>query len=236
MDIVLLAGLWLPASVWDPVVTELAALGHRGTAVLLPGVDDGSPGATLEDQLSAALAAVDAADHPLVVGHSAASGLAWCVADRRPEGVSGVVLVGGFPSEDGRTYADLFPVHDGLVPFPGWQPFEGPDVADLDPDARRHLEGIARPVPEGVCRGVVHLQDERRFGVPVVLVCPEFTPDDARRWVEGGDVPELRRAERVSFVDIDSGHWPMLTRPVELARVLADAARTPVRGARPDTN
>ena len=223
MDIVLLAGLWLPASVWDPVVAELDALGHRGIAVPLPGIDDGSPTATLDDQLAAALAAVDDADRPLVVGHSVASGLAWLVADRRPDAITGVALVGGFPAEDGAAYADFFPTVDGLVPFPGWEPFEGPDSADLDDAARRQLEGLARPVPEGVCRAVPRLHDERRFAVPVVLVCPEFSPEEAREWVSGGDLPELARAERLSFVDVDSGHWPMVTRPAELAALLATA-------------
>ena len=76
-------------------------------------------------------------------------------------------------------------------------------------------------MPEGVAKGVVRLGDERRYDVPVIVVCPEFTPEQAREWVAAGDVPELARAKDVDFVDIDSGHWPMLTRPAELARILA---------------
>ncbi len=223
MDILLFAGLWLPASVWDPVVLELEALGHRAVAVPLPGADDRSSTATLDDQLAAALAAVDSAERPLVVGHSAASGLAWLVADRRPDAVRGVALVGGFPCQDGTAYADIFPPEDGVVPFPGWGPFEGPDAADLDEQARSYLAGLARPVPEAVTRAVVHLEDERRFRVPVLLVCPEYTPAEVREWVADGELPELARAEDVRAVDLDSGHWPMVTRPAELARLLADA-------------
>jgi pimeloyl-ACP methyl ester carboxylesterase len=70
----------------------------------------------------------------------------------------------------------------------------------------------------------VRLTDERRFDVPVVVVCPEFTTAQARKWIDGGDVPELARAARVDFADIDSGHWPMISKPAELARVLATAA------------
>ena len=40
-----------------------------------------------------------------------------------------------------------------------------------------------------------------------------------------GEIPELAQAEDVTLVDLDSGHWPMLTRPVDLADLLADAAR-----------
>lgn len=71
---------------------------------------------------------------------------------------------------------------------------------------------------------MVRLTDERRFEVPVVVVCPEFTPAQARKWIDGGDVPELARARSVDFADIDSGHWPMISRPVELAQVLAAVA------------
>jgi pimeloyl-ACP methyl ester carboxylesterase len=110
------------------------------------------------------------------------------------------------------------------MPFPGWEPFEGPDSADLDEEARRAFAAAAIPVPEGVATGVVRLTDDRRFDVPVVLVCPEYTPAQAREWIDGGEVPELAKAKHLEFVDIDSGHWPMITKPVELARLLAAAA------------
>lgn len=224
MDILLVGGLWLDASAWDTVVGPLEARGHRAVPVSLPGQGDGDAAATLENQVAAVLTALDAADgSPWVVGHSAAATLAWLAADARPEHVGGVVLVGGFPTSDGGRYADFFPLTDGAMPFPGWEPFEGPDAADLDDDARRAFAARAVPVPEGVAHGVVHLRDERRYDVPVVVVCPEFSPDDARAWVASGDVPELARATRLSYVDLDSGHWPMLTAPAELARVLAEA-------------
>ena len=159
----------------------------------------------------------------MVVGHSAAATLAWMAADARPEKVAKVVLIGGFPSADGEPYADFFEVTDGVMPFPGWGPFEGADSADLDEEARRAIESVAIPVPEGVARGVVRLADDRRYDVPVVLVCPEFSPAQAREWIDAGELPELAKAKHLELVDIDSGHWPMFTRPAELARLLAAA-------------
>ena len=108
------------------------------------------------------------------------------------------------------------------MPFPGWAPFEGPDAADLDEEARQASAAAMIPVPEGVARGIVRLTDERRYEVPVVLVCPEFTPAQAREWIAEGGMPELAKAKHLDMVDIDSGHWPMVTKPVELARILAD--------------
>ena len=225
MDILLIAGLWLDGSVWDEVVVQLEASGHRGIPVTLPGQGDGSTSATLADQSAAVVAAVDAAaGKPMVAGHSAACNLAWLAADARPEKISQVALIGGFPAPDGEAYADIFPIRDGAMPFPGWSEFEGPDSADLDDAAKQAIAAAAIPVPAGVARGVLRLADERRYGVPVALVCPEYTPAQAREWIEQGEVPELARAKAVSLIDIDSGHWPMVSAPAELARVLSQAA------------
>jgi pimeloyl-ACP methyl ester carboxylesterase len=225
MDILLIAGLWLDGSAWDDVASELRAHGHRPMPLTLPGQGDGSASATLEDQVAAVLAAVDSCPgKPMVVGHSAACTLAWQAADARPEKVAKVALIGGFPSTDGQLHADLFEPTDGLMSFPGWGPFEGPDSADLDRTARDRFASRAIPVPVGVTRGVVRLRDERRFNVPVLVICPEFTPSQAQEWISAGEAPELARAKRIDFVDIDSGHWPMLTKPVDLARLLTAAA------------
>ena len=224
MDIVLIAGLWLPQAIWTEVCAELESRGHRPMPVALPGVDDGSRTATLTDQVDAVLAIVDQADSPMVVGHSAACTLAWMIADRRPGAIDQVVLIGGFPGSDGDAYADFFPVVGGVMAFPGWEPFEGPDAADLDDVDRGRIALVAVPVPEGVARGVVRLTDERRFDVPALLVCPEYDPDQAKAWIDAGDVPELAWATRITFVDLDSGHWPMVSQPAQLAAVLDGAA------------
>lgn len=228
MDILLIAGLWLDASVWDNVAAHLEARGHRAVPVTLPGQGDGNTSATLADQSAAVVAAVDAAaGRPMVVGHSAASSLAWLAADARPAKISKVALIGGFPSPDGKAYFDGLPVQDGAIPFPGWGEFEGPDSADLDDAAKQAIASAAIPVPEGVTRGVIRLADERRYDVPVVLVCPEFTPAQAREWIGKGEVPELAKSKNVSFLDIDSGHWPMISAPADLARLLSQATEEP---------
>jgi pimeloyl-ACP methyl ester carboxylesterase len=225
MDILLVAGLWLDGSAWADVAAALRSHGHRPVPLTLPGQGDGSASATLEDQVAAVLAAVDAASgKPVVVGHSAATTLAWLAADARPDKISKVVLIGGFPAADGTPYADFFPLRDGVMPFPGWDPFEGPDSADLDEEARRAFAAAAIPVPGGVATGIVRLSDERRFDVPVALVCPEFTPAQAKEWISAGDAAELAQVKHLDFVDLDSGHWPTHTKPAELARLLAAAA------------
>jgi pimeloyl-ACP methyl ester carboxylesterase len=225
MDILLIAGLWLDGSAWSHVIGPLEARGHRPVPITLPGQGDGNTSATLADQVSAVLAAVDAAaGKAMVVGHSAAASLAWLAADARPDRVSKIALIGGFPSSDGQAYFDGFPTRDGAMPFPGWEPFYGPDCADLDDAARQAMASAAIPVPDGVTTGRVRLVNQRRYDVPVVLVCPEFSPAQAKEWIAADKVPELAKAKHLSFANIDSGHWPMMSAPTELARLLADAA------------
>ncbi len=225
MDIILMPGLWLKSTAWDEVAAELRQLGHNPIQVMLPGTDDESTAATLDDQIAAALAAVDGADRPMVVGHSAASALAWIVADRRPEAIHSAVMVGGFPTRNGNEYASFFEIVDGVMPFPGWGPFEGPDSDDLDEATRERMAAGSVAVPRGVAEGIINLTDERRYEVPVVMVCPEYSVEDARGWVEAGEIPELAKASNVSYVDIDSGHWPMFTKAAELAALLDGVAQ-----------
>lgn len=225
MHIILIGGLWLDGSAWDAVVPELTRLGHTPVAVTLPGQGDGTGGATFDDQAAAVVAAVDAAPGGVVVvGHSAASTLAWVAADAKPDRTAAVVFIGGYPGADGETYADFFEPNGDAVPFPGWETFAGPDSDDMDDAAKARFDTVAVPVPIAVTRGVVHLQDERRYGIPAVLVCPEFSPAQAQEWIDSGDVPELAKIENLELVDIDSGHWPMFTQPHRLAELLAAVA------------
>ncbi|MEZ5089465.1 MAG: hypothetical protein R2719_06865 [Micropruina sp.] len=99
-DIVLIGGLWLPPRVWDDVVAELARLGHRGLPVALPGQvarDDGHETVTLDDQVAAVLAVVDASRRAAAGGRAFGGGVpgldrrrstrtGGCGADRRIPG------------------------------------------------------------------------------------------------------------------------------------------------------
>ncbi|MFI9784324.1 alpha/beta fold hydrolase [Kitasatospora sp. NPDC051984] len=219
MDILLIGGLWLDGTAWHAVTPALRELGHQPRPLTLPA----TVSTTLDEQLAAVLAAVDAASGPvMVVAHSANCNLGWLAADARPERIASLVMVGGFPQADGQLYADLFEIRDGVMPFPGWAPFEGPDAADIDESLRQQIAANAIPVPEGVARALVHLTDPRRYDVPITMVSPEYTPDQVRAWIAAGQAPELAAAKHVEILDFDSGHWPMFTKPTELAHLLAD--------------
>ncbi len=229
MDIILIPGLWLDGASWDPVARRLVEAGHQVRALTLPGMEsksDDRSGVTLDDHVAAVVEGVDAAAEPvLVVGHSAAAALAFCAVDARPDKVARVLYIGGFPAPDGEEFMGGFQSEDDGVPFPGWKAFEGPDSADIDEQTKRELLDRFIPSPVGVLTGTVRLSDERRYEVPATAVCPEYSPDDLREWIEAGDIPELAKTRHLEFVDIDSGHWPQFTQPEKLAKIILDEAK-----------
>ena len=148
----------------------------------------------------------------MVVGHSAASTLAWLAADARPQRVAKVTFIGGFPNADGASYADFFPVVDEAMPFPGWEPFEGADSADLDQEMkarhRRRRDPRARRCEQG-CRAAVRRASLRRPGGPGVPGV--HSGRCASSGSTPASVPELAKAKRLELVDIATGHWPMVS-------------------------
>ena len=229
MDIVLVHGAWLNGSSWDAVVPFLEAAGHRPQALTLPGMESKETdrsGISAEDQINAVVAAIDKAEGPvLLVGHSMGSGIAHAALDARVDRVARVVHVGGFPGGDGTPLLSGLDAENGEVSMPDWEEAgEEANVADFDPESLTRFYGNAIPEPERVLNDPVRLSDERRYQVPVTMVCPEYTAADLRNWVAQGEVSELAKITEVEYVDIGGGHWPQLTQPENLARVILTAA------------
>jgi pimeloyl-ACP methyl ester carboxylesterase len=229
MDIILVPGLWLDGSSWDEVVPTLQRAGHRTHPLTLPGMeskDADRSGIRLRDHVDAVVGAIDAVDPAdgkvVVVGHSGGCGIAYAAVDARPDRVARVVYVGGFPTGDGDTVADGFPVVNGEVPLPDWSAFEDGDLVDLDDEGRRAFRERAVPSPAQVISDPQRLSDERRYEVPVTVIATEFTSDMLRGWIDQGLAPvrEFAKLREVEYVDLPTGHWPQFTRPEALARAV----------------
>jgi pimeloyl-ACP methyl ester carboxylesterase len=238
MNIILVPGLWLDGSSWDAVTPALEKAGHRVRALTLPGMESKDAvrsGITLRDHIDAVVAAIDETDGPvLLVGHSVGSGIGHAAVDARPDRVARAVYVGGFPAPAGSLMLDGLPAESGEVAMPDWAEVgEEANIAGFDEESLARFYARAIPAPEGVLAGRQQLSDERRYDVPVTAVCPEYTADDVRSWVEDGSEPvsELARIRDVEYVDLPGGHWPQLTQPGELAQVILDAADKAARQA-----
>jgi pimeloyl-ACP methyl ester carboxylesterase len=229
MEIILIPGLWLDGSSWDQVVPALTRAGHSVRALTLPGLSAAAADRSaigLADHVRAVADAIDAtspaAGKVALVGHSAGAAIGYAAVDQRPERVSRLICVGGFPVADGSPIADGFPASNGEVPLPDWSAFDDADLVDLDDTARAAFRARAIPSPARVTSEPQRLSDERRYAVPVTTICTEFRSEMLMGWIETGAPPvqEYTKIREVDFVDLPTGHWPQFTRPEALATAI----------------
>lgn len=226
MDIVLVPGLWLDGATWNDVAAELTKAGHTPHPITLPGMqskDADRSAITIDDCIAAVTDAIDAVRGPVVlVGHSAGAGLATAALDRRVDRVARLILIGGFPARTATPIMAGFATDGGGIPLLDWSEFDETDLRDLDEDARTRFADLAIPSPAALAREPVALADERRYEVPLTVVCTEFSASDLQEWVAAGEpsVQEFLRFRDITYVDLPTGHWPQFTKPRELAEVI----------------
>ncbi|MGH3672635.1 MAG: alpha/beta fold hydrolase [Pseudonocardiaceae bacterium] len=245
---VLVHGSWHGAWCWERLFPRLQAAGHTVIAVDLPGYgEDHTPvrDITLQAYADKVLAAVDAAEEPVVlVGHSMGGIVISTVAEQRPERIAHLVYLAAFmlprgviPLQFVQTTPEFYEA-SRLLPY---QIFE--------PD-----EGIHRVASDGVRDSF--LNDANDADVAWVIkrlqhdyLAPLGTPVQvsAQRW---GSIPRTyietlhdqampiaaqRKMQQLSpgatVHSLATGHSPLITRPDETADLLLTAT-TSIRAGR----
>ena len=228
-QVVLVPGFWLGAWAWDAVAPHLREGGHEVAALTLPGLEPGADptAVTLEDQAEAIVGALDRdADRRVLVVHSGAAVPGTLVLDRHPDLVDHVVFVDTAPVADGYAMkADL--EGDTLALSAVWDDELGDgsmrDLTDAQLDTFRER---AVPQPAGTVRVPVSLTNPARLAVPATVVCTAFPSEQYRSYAEQGApfLAGLLDHTDVTYVDLPTGHWPMWSRPRELADVIGAVA------------
>ncbi len=225
--IILVPGFWLGAWAWDEVAGLLRAEGHDVTALTLPGLeskDADRSRVTLQDHVDAIVDAVRAAPAPVVLTlHSATGFSGYAATDVVPDLIAATV------------YVDTAPGKGALDPsFPG---DEKPMVWD-EIKEEENLDGLSEqqlatfreravPVPGSLIREAHVFTNDARMDIPSTIIATGF-PSEAYRtgyerehpaWLEGlGDLRNL------TWVDLPTSHWPMWSKPVDIARIIGDVA------------
>jgi pimeloyl-ACP methyl ester carboxylesterase len=99
-------------------------------------------------------------------------------------------------------------------------------MAGLSEEQLATFRERAVPQPASSIRDAVSLADDRRLEVPGTIVCTAFSAAVYRSYAEQG-MPFLAGVlhhRRLELVDLPTGHWPMWSRPAELADIIAQAA------------
>lgn len=231
--IILIAGHWLGAWAWDEVLEHLAAGPSHATAITLPGLHGDDPlraERTLDDQAAAILATINQGpgSQPVVlVAHSGANAPVSLVLDRHPGLVRRVVWVDSGPMAAGSAFAPEFPAELKELPLPALDVLaQQASLEGLGPEVIERFQARAIPEPGPVLRQPVQLTNEARHQVPTTLLCCS---------IPGAQVLELARVGHPMFaevadiahldvVDLPTGHWPMWSRPADLAQAIQTAA------------
>ncbi|HEX2844182.1 MAG TPA: alpha/beta hydrolase, partial [Candidatus Limnocylindria bacterium] len=226
--IVLVPGFWLGAWAWDEVADALRADGHDVTAITLPGLESADADRSVigfEDHVRAIVEAVESKGSPVVLAVHSASGFSgYAASDRVPERIAAMVYVDTAPG-----IGPLDPDFDDAEKPMVWSDIEEEENLDgLSEDQKETFRQRAVPVPGGVIRESVELTNEARKDIPSTLICTGFTAEQYQtyarehpEWAFLAGIPELRNA---TWVDLPTSHWPMWSKPAELAKIIGDVA------------
>jgi pimeloyl-ACP methyl ester carboxylesterase len=225
--IILVPGFWLGAWAWDDVAPALRAGGHDVIALTLPGLESADAdrsSVTFEDHVAAIVDAVKASSAPVVLAvHSGAGASGYAASDRVPEHIAEMVYV-----DSGPAAAALDPGFEGdEFPLPAWEDLD----ENLDGISQQQLDAFRKravPEPAGAMREGAMLSNDARLDIPTTAICTAFSSKQYKQAVEEGQTwlggyADLRN---VRWIDLPTSHWPMWSRPRELAATIDEIAKS----------
>jgi len=233
--IILVPGFWLGAWAWDEVAADLRAAGHDVTAITLPGLESADAdrsAITFADHVDAICAAIRAADAPVVLAvHSAAGFSGYAASDRLPEQIAAMVYVDTAPGKGA-----LDPDFEGVEKPMVWEEIEAEENLDgLSEEQKATFRDRAVPEPGGLIRESAELTNDARCDIPSTFICTGFSAEQYKgyasehpEWAFLAGIPELRNT---TWIDLPTSHWPMWSRPKELAALIGDVATAHPRDA-----
>jgi pimeloyl-ACP methyl ester carboxylesterase len=241
---VLVGGGWLGGWCWQRVARQLREEGHDAYPVTLTGLGErvhlASLQVDLETHITDVVNLIEFEDlHDVVLlGHSYAGIVVTGVGDRVPDRISQLVYLDTGILPDGTAIIDTFPAEvrrhierqvDELGD--GWR-FPMPPKEELATfgslegldDARLELlRSRAVDQPFATFTQPLRLKNPAREALPKVGILCSFSLEQVQAIIASGN-PVFREmaSSKWRFIEIPTGHYPMFSRPDDLAAVLHD--------------
>ncbi|GAA4226423.1 alpha/beta fold hydrolase [Actinomadura meridiana] len=238
---VLVPGHWLGAWVWDEVAAPLRAAGHDVHAVSLTGVaeraGEASPDVDVDTHADDTVRVIEDGDltDVVLVVHSGGNMAATAAADRVPGRIARVVYVDSGPMPTGLAGIDFHDpetraalerrvAEDGdgwMIPVPPFDPSADPvNLEGLSPEQLAAMRRRGTPQPFGTATQraarPVPIPD-----TPRALIASTIPLGVVRQAAEAGDpMFALMAGPGWTYRELPTGHWPMLSRPRDLAALL----------------
>lgn len=240
---VLVPGFWLGGWAWRDVTETLRAAGHTVYPVTLTGLGErvhlGGPQVNLDTHITDVVNLIryEALHDVVLVGHSYAGLVITGVADQIPERIKQLIYVDTWPVPDGVSQADLnspegrqaqeqlvATIGEGWrLPLPPWEELdEGNQLRGLGEAERQLMRERAVDQPYGSATQPLRLKNPARESLPRSAIWCSLTIDEVKEMTEAYPqfLSELAKPDW-RFVELPTGHWPMFSRPCELAELLA---------------
>ncbi|MFD7627539.1 alpha/beta fold hydrolase [Streptomyces sp. NPDC059851] len=226
-NFVLVPGAWLGAWAWDTVAAELRAAGHDVHPLTLSGLAERRDTGSWAGQQTHVHDIVDAVErrdlHDVVlVGHSYAGIPVGQAAELIGDRLARVVFVDADVPVDGESFVSGWPggaeVEASIAANGGsWPPLTAADCAGQGLDEEQIARIVAGSTPHPGATLTEPAVLARSLGeLPAVYV---------KCLLDGPEPPPAAAAllqhDSWALLTLDTGHWPMFSRPRELAALLA---------------
>ena len=228
-----------------PIARRLTEQGHDAYPVTLTGLGErvhlASPQVNLETHITDVVNLLELEDlHDVsLLGHSYAALVVTGAADRMPGRISQLVLVDIGPALDGVALIETFEpeareqveqqVEDlgegWRLPMPPWEELaEQGSLQGLGDEQRRLMRSRAVEQPFATYTQPLRLENPAgREALSKVGILCSFSLEQVQAMIASGEpaFSELG-SPKWRFVELPTGHWPMFSRPDDLAEVLLD--------------
>jgi pimeloyl-ACP methyl ester carboxylesterase len=243
---VLVGGAWLGGWCWKPIARQLRNQGHDAYPLTLSGLGDrahlAGPEVDLETHITDVVSLIEYEDlrDVVLLGHSYAGIVVTGAADWIPERIAQLIYLDSGPVADGLAYLDTQSPEvrqhterevrrhgDGwCLPMPSWDELAnvyGASLEGLGEERRELMRSRAVAQPFGTYTQPLRLQNASREVLPKLLITNSFPLAQVKEliasehpWFRELAGPEWR------FLELPTGHWPMFSRPDDLAALLID--------------
>jgi pimeloyl-ACP methyl ester carboxylesterase len=249
---VLVGGAWLGGWCWKSVARRLRDRGHDAYPVTLTGLGErahlASPEVDLDTHITDVTNLIEYEDlrDVVLLGHSYGGLVVTGAADRVPERISRLVYLDTAPLPDGVAVVDSYPTEarryveqqvkelgDGWKwPMPPREALANfGSLEGLDDNHLRLLASRAVAQPFGTFTQALRLANPAREALPKLGIVCSFSLAQVREMLVGGN-PLFRglSGPEWCFVELPTGHYPMFSRPKDLAELVLDlTSEKPVR-------
>lgn len=183
----------------------------------------------MAQQVDALRSAVDTAaadgSQVVLVAHSGAGYPTSVLLDQDPTAVARVIYVDSGPSADGSACDASVPAQTEEVPLPPFEQLPA-SLAGLSDDDLKRFRERAVPEPGSVMRETVRLNNDSCRDVPSTIIPSSYPAEVMMQMARDGHpmMAEVATLRDLELVDLPTGHWPMWSRPADLATAIANAA------------